>query len=442
MTLITLLIFIVFVVFQIVYITIPVFFSKDNKNYKALSMEQSFTILVPAYNEEHIIEHCIKSINDLNYENYEVIIINDGSSDQMMNKLHKFLNLLPINKECSNIFSHKPIFQIYKSSVFPRIFVVDKDNGGKADSLNAGISYAKNDIIITLDADCILHPNALLAMSPVFDNQNIVAAGGMVHIAQGINDITEKSTLTFKISNLIRYQVVQYLTAFYLHKTTQATLNSITVISGAFGAFRKSILFKAEGYRHTIGEDMDITLRIQHLIKTYYKNSKIAFVPNSVCYTECPHNFKNLWKQRIRWQKGFIDCIFCYWKLLFKDFGIMVSIYLLFDSFLLGTINAYPTMIVLLTIIIFPTNSALSLILLSISFSLGIFQSLTALLISSKFGYKYSGVDFFKMLLFVPLEIISYRLLGLLFATVGTVQYFTDKHNWDKVDRVGRPKIV
>lgn len=437
MTLISLLFFTLFVTFQVVYITLPLLASKKHKDYTGLSLEQSFTILIPAYNEEYVIEQCIKSINDLNYENYEAIIINDGSSDKMMIKLHNLLDLSPTNKLCSSIFSHQPISQIYQSIIYSKIFVIDKQNGGKADSLNTGISHSEYDIIITLDADCILHPDALKEMNPVFYDLNVVAAGGMVHIVQGISNITEKSKLTFKIPNLIRYQVLQYLTAFYLHKTTHAKLNSMTVISGAFGAFRKSILFKVKGYRHTIGEDMDITLRIQHLIKTHSKNSTIAFIPSAVCYTECPQNFKNLWRQRIRWQKAFVDCIFSYWKLLFRGFEIKMSIYLLFDSLLLGTINAYPTIIIILVIIIFPTNSILFFILLSISFILGVLQSFIALMISRKFGYEYSRIDCFRLLLFIPLEVVSYRLLGLLFVTVGTVKYFTEDSSWNKVDRVG-----
>ena len=240
----------------------------------------------------------------------------------------------------------------------------------------------------------------------------------------------------FNISGLIRYQVIQYLTDFYLHKTTQAKLRSITVIAGAFGAFRKHALFEVYGYRNTVGEDLDITLRMHALIKKKYKRYKLIFVPNAICYTECPSTFKDLLSQRIRWQKGFIDCLLHYKKSFFVNLGIPVSIYMLVDSLILGTLNAFPTMLVPLLIVI-NHNYGITLFFLSITFLLALYRSITTMIISRRYGHKYSPKDYLKLTLFIPIEILTYRLLGLVFVTFGTILYAKNKEGWNSIERIG-----
>ncbi len=332
--------------------------------------------------------------------------------------------------------SHGHVLGCYQSNKYPNIYLIDKVNGGKADALNVGIEYASHDIVITLDADSILDPNSLNAMNIAFEEEKVLAAGGMVQISQGFNGSYRKPTPMFNVSGLIRYQIIQYLTDFYLHKTTQAKLNSITVIAGAFGAFRRFALFEVQGYRKTVGEDLDITLRMHSLIKKKYKKHKLIFVPNAICYTECPSTFKDLLSQRIRWQKGFIDCLLQFRKSFFVKLGTPVSLYILIDSLILGTLNAFPTMIVPLFIII-SENYGITLFFLSITFLLAFYRSITAIIISGRYEHKYSVKNYLKLMVFIPIEILTYRLLGLVFVTVGTVLYLKNKEGWNSVRRIG-----
>ena len=426
----------IFLFFQLLYIFIPLFsvngFSQVNKK----QVEKGMTILVPAFNEEKTILNCIQGIVNLCYKNYEVIIINDGSTDKTFEILLNYLNVKPSEKTPAGKISHGHILGCYQSDKYPNIYLIEKVNGGKADALNVGIEYASHDIVITLDADSILDPNSLNAMNIAFDEAKVLAAGGMVQISQGFNGSYIKPTPMFGVSGLIRYQIIQYLTDFYLHKTTQAKLNSITVIAGAFGAFRRFALFEVQGYRKTVGEDLDITLRMHSLIKKKYKKHKLIFVPNAIWYTECPSTFKDLLSQRIRWQKGFIDCLIQFRKSFFYKLGAPVSVYILIDSLILGTLNAFPTMIVPLFIII-SENYGITLFFLSITFLLAFYRSITAIIISHRYDHKYSFKNYLKLMVFIPIEILTYRLLGLIFVTVGTVLYLKNKEGWNSVKRIG-----
>lgn len=436
MLLVSIVLLTIFLFFQLLYIFIPLFSTNGISPVNKTQIEKGMTILIPAFNEEKTILNCLQGIMNVSYENLEAIFISDGSTDKTFELLYNYLNAQPSKKMPAGKISHEHVIGCYQSVTYPNIYLIEKVNGGKADALNAGIEYASYDIIITLDADSILDPNALHAMNAAFDDEKVIAAGGMVQISQGFNGSYIKPKPMFNISGLIRYQVIQYLTDFYLHKTTQAKLRSITVIAGAFGAFRRHALFEVQGYRKTVGEDLDITLKLHTLIKKKYKWHKLIFVPNAICYTECPSTFKDLLSQRIRWQKGFIDCLLHYKKSFFVNLGIPVSIYMLVDSLILGTLNAFPTMLVPLLIVI-NHNYGITLFFLSITFLLALYRSITTMVISRRYGHKYSPKDYLKLTLFIPIEILTYRLLGLVFVTFGTILYAKNKEGWDSVERIG-----
>lgn len=438
---ITIVIFTLNVVVQIIYIFIPLYTLKEQKGVNP-KKETGISVLIPTYNETLVIENCLLGIHNINYSNFEVLFINDGSTDDTLETFHKHLMLIKVPKSNQGVLNYEKVKDVYRSERYPHIWVIDKDNGGKADALNTGIDYAMNEIIITLDADCILEQNSLIEMNRTFLDDSVVAAGGLVNIVQGFKRSGEKLIPSFRISGLIRHQVIQYLTAFYLHKATHSKFGSITVIAGAFGAFRKNVLILAKGYRKSVGEDMDITLRIQELICTCLKNKRIIFVPEAVCYTECPSSLKGLYSQRIRWQKGLVDCIITFRKSLYRIMNFKVSSYLLLDSILLGTFCAYPTVMVPLFVLLSLNQIKLFLILFMMSFVVVVMQVIATLLVSSRFGHYYSLRDFISLVLFLPIEIILYRITGLFFVTIGTILYFFDKDGWNPSERIGQPIML
>lgn len=439
MLLFTLILFGIFLIFQIAYIFIPLFVVKEREAIRPARHERSITVLIPAYNEEQTILHCVQGLIRQEYKNYEVIIINDGSTDRTLEVLKHDLDLQRREKPPASQLVYNPVKAVYQSTRYPYIFVLDKVNGGKADALNAGIDYASHEIVITLDADSILDGKALQAINAAFEDERVLAVGGMVNIRQGYRSIFARPRPTFVGRGLIRYQIIQYLTAFYLHKLTQSKLQTITVIAGAFGAFRRSVLVEVNGYRKTVGEDMDITLKIQQLIATKFKDGRINFVPHAICYTECPATFKDLFRQRIRWQKAFVDCILHYRKAYFRTIRPLATLYLLLDSLLLGTLNAFILVMVFIALIWFGDNYMIALGLFVTVFFLGSYQGMVTLLISRRFGMRYSIGDYVRLLTFISIEIITYRLLGIPFVIIGTILYFRNRQEWAVSRRAVQP---
>ena len=239
----------------------------------------------------------------------ELIFINDGSTDETMEALISQLQLIPQElKVPAHALDFMPIKQIYRSSLYKNVLVIDKENGGKADSLNAGITYATKDIVITLDADSVLDTEALSILNQAFADSSVIAAGGNVHILQGRKQTGhgfEPSLL--KMKQIVRFQILEYLRGFYILKASLAKSNALSIISGAFGAFKRNVLLEVGGYRQTIGEDIDITLKVQQYAMKH-KGTHVLFVPEAICFTEVPESWKDLFNQRVRWQKAFMDC--------------------------------------------------------------------------------------------------------------------------------------
>ncbi|QDP41947.1 glycosyltransferase family 2 protein [Radiobacillus deserti] len=438
---VTLIFFGLFMLFHTLYIFIPLYTSRTKIKVYPVK-EKGFSILIPAYNETPVIKNCLMGILNLNYTNLEVLFINDGSTDDTMETFHKHLGLVKASRQKQELLEYEEIHNVYQSTKYPYVWVLDKKNGGKADSLNAGIDYAHKEFVVTLDADSILESTSIKEMNRIFSNKSILAAGGLVHIVQGFHHTVDSFTPCFKIPGLIRFQVVRYLTGFYMNKVTQSKLGSLTVIAGAFGAFRKDILFQVKGYRKTVGEDMDITLRIQELIGTDLKGKKIVFVPEAMCYTECPSSLKSLYKQRIRWQKAFIDCIINYSKSFYRKMNFKTSTFVLLDSLLLGTISAYPILFIPIIAILTINHWEFYVLLFSISVGLAMLLNFATLLVSKRYGHAYRLKDYISFLFFLPIEIMVYRVTEVIFVTFGTILYFFNKEGWSRSERIGKPVMI
>ncbi|MGG1572792.1 glycosyltransferase family 2 protein, partial [Fictibacillus sp. NRS-1165] len=397
-------------------------------------------ILVPCYNETGIIETSIESMKSLSYSELEIIYINDGSTDDTMMYLNKLLQLTPCSMTPHGKLSYEKVKGLYQSGLYPNIYVIDKMNGGKADALNAGIEYCNNEVIITLDADTILEDDALSAVNDAFRDEDVVAAGGMVHVLQTKTD-HPKNRLSLLYANiLVRVQVLDFLKAFYISKLSLVRFKGLAVISGAFGIFRKQVLHDVGGYRKTIGEDTDITLRIQrHIAK--HKNMRISFIANAVGYTELPETWKDLFKQRLRWQKAYIDCIIHFRSFFGKTiFTKPVSFFYIFESFLVGTLTSYiMTGVFIANMIYDPHQSYFYYVFFYLFwiFFFGLIYDLVAIGIAKHYGYSFGIKDSFRLLSAILFDILVYRFVTMYFVMYGSISYFFNK-KWNKVARTGR----
>lgn len=271
----------------------------------------SLSILAPAYNEGANIIENVRSLLSIYYSNLEVIILNDGSKDDSLEKLIKAYDLEKIDFCVRYQIKTKEVRGVYKSKnpVYKKLVVVDKVNGGKADALNVGVNIASKDYIVCIDVDCVLEQDALLKMVKPFmeqTNEKVIASGGVVRIANSC--IIEDGKLVkvhLPKDYLPRLQTLEYIRAFLLGRMAWSRLNGLMLISGAFGAFDKEIVIKCGGYDHrTVGEDMELVVRMRRYMEEQRQLYRVTYIPDPLCWTEAPNSFKILRRQRNRWTRG------------------------------------------------------------------------------------------------------------------------------------------
>jgi cellulose synthase/poly-beta-1,6-N-acetylglucosamine synthase-like glycosyltransferase len=287
-------------------------------------LEPPVSILVPAHNEEATIAGSVQSMLQLNYPEYEVIVINDGSRDGTLEVLKRVFALATFPEDYWERLEVRPVRAVYRSRVHPNLRVIDKENGGKADALNAGINAARYPLFCGVDADSMLERDSLRrVVEPFLERPDTVASGGTVRIANGCE--VEGGFLTrvgLPRSLLALLQIVEYLRAFLFGRLGWAPLNAVLIISGAFGLFRKEAVIAAGGYRHdTVGEDMELVVRLHRHHRVNRIPYRIAFVPDPICWTEAPEALGVLRNQRVRWQRGLAESLTMNRQLLFHPRG-------------------------------------------------------------------------------------------------------------------------
>ena len=271
------------------------------------------SVLAPAFNEEANVVDNVRSLLMLDYPLFEVILVNDGSRDRTLGRLVDAFDLRRSARSFERVLACKTIRGVYESPTYSNLVVVDKENGGKADALNAGLNLSLYPLFCAIDADSILEPDALLRLvRPFVDAPGVtIAAGGVVRVANGC-DIHGGRVHEVRLPRrpLPLIQIVEYLRAFLFGRMGWSTGNSLLVISGAFGLFEKRTAVLVGGYApDSVGEDMELVVRMHRYRRERRQPYRIGFVPDPICWTEVPVSFRVLRRQRTRWQRGLIDTL-------------------------------------------------------------------------------------------------------------------------------------
>jgi cellulose synthase/poly-beta-1,6-N-acetylglucosamine synthase-like glycosyltransferase/phosphoglycerol transferase MdoB-like AlkP superfamily enzyme len=283
------------------------------------------SILAPAYNEGMTIVENVRSLLSIYYSNLELIVINDGSKDDSLQRLIRAYDLEKVDFFVDYKIETKPVRGVYKSkkSIYHKLLVIDKVNGGKADALNVGINVSSNNYLVCIDVDCILEQDALLKMVKPFMEQTkekVIASGGVVRIANSC-EIEDGKLVKVRLAKdyLPRMQILEYIRAFILGRMAWSRLNGLMLISGAFGAFDKEIAIKAGGYNHnTVGEDMELVVRMRRYMEERGEKYRVTYIPDPLCWTEAPNSFDILGRQRNRWTRGTIETLKFHKKMFFN----------------------------------------------------------------------------------------------------------------------------
>ncbi|WP_456272441.1 glycosyltransferase family 2 protein [Bacillus sp. AK031] len=421
--------------FIFLYTVVPFIWAKQSDGAESSRKEIGISIVIPAFNESSTFESCIWGLNNINYSNYEVVIANDGSTDDSMEVLHRLLDLKEATIPKANKLIHAPIKKTYQSLKYPNFVVVDKDNGKRADALNAGIEYASKEVTVLTDADSVLRSDSLNMINEAFYDKEVIAAGGTVRILQGMANNGSEPSATSRLPFLVKIQTLGYLRSFLQARFLFYFFGTMPLISGAFGIYRTKTLLQLGGHNvETVGEDMDLTFRAHaHTKKT---GEKILFLPSAVCYTECPETLEVLYSQRVRWQKGFLDCFFLH-KGLLRGSKFLLTIFVWIQCLLIETFTPIAT-ILLTPAIYFLTDSIRGILLFTgIVAIAAVIQTLAAIIVNRRFQYKYSLLGYLNMFMTSLIEVIVTPFMNSFFVLAGTFMYFRNKNSWGKMKRTG-----
>jgi cellulose synthase/poly-beta-1,6-N-acetylglucosamine synthase-like glycosyltransferase len=269
------------------------------------------TLVAPAYNMESLIVANVRSLLASDYAPLEVVIVDDGSADGTTAALARAFDLVELPVGDRLAIPTAPVTQIFVSRLDPRLVVVRKENGGRSDAINAGLNVARNELVAIVDADTLLEVDALKRIGEVFaaNPDDVVAVGGTIRIANGAviegNAVTEPRVA---YSGIEASQTAEYLRGFLGTRVAWSSLNALIIISGAFGVFRRDLLRAAGGLsRDTLGEDMELVMRLHHQLHPARPQTRIAYAPDANAWTEIPVGLKPLRGQRVRWHVGLLE---------------------------------------------------------------------------------------------------------------------------------------
>lgn len=426
-------------------------------NYRVLASSElapSVSLLATAYNEGPTILDNVRSLLSLHYENMELIIINDGSKDDTLEKLINKLELVPDNnRQYQQHIACKPLRGVYRSTnpIYRKVLVLDKENGGKADAMNAGINLASNKYIVATDGDCILEQDALLKMVKPFlesTSKRMIATGGVVRI---INDCEVHNGRLSKIRlprNMIaRTQVLEYIRAFLLGRMAWSRINGLLIVSGAFGCFDRDIVIACGGYQHgSFGEDFDLVVSMRRYMETRGLPYRVQYIPEPLCWTEAPAAFKFLSRQRNRWARGLIQTLWKHRATLFNPrYGVlgMISIpYFLLFEFLAPFVESIGFIIFLVLAFLGFINWTYFFALLVFVLGFGYLLSFFAILMEvSTFNQYRNKGDIRKLIIAAILEPFYFHPFVTYSAIRGHIDLLLKrKKGWGEMKRAGFTK--
>ncbi|WP_421872206.1 glycosyltransferase family 2 protein [Marinoscillum sp.] len=408
------------------------------------------SILAPAFNEGMSIVENIRSLLSLHYNNYEIIIINDGSKDDSIEQMITAYDLVPSQERICSDLPHQPIKNIYRSKdpAFKKLIVLDKENGGKSDALNAGINISSSPLIACVDVDCVIEDDALLKMVKPFlesVDEKMIATGGVVRIA---NDCIVAHGRILKVrlphKMLPLFQTVEYIRAFLLGRMAWSRLNGLLIISGAFGLFDRELVVEAGGYdTKTVGEDMELVVRMRKIMHQRKQKYRVEYIPDPLCWTEAPESRKILIKQRNRWTRGTIETLRAHKDMFFNPkygvLGMLSYPFWFFYEWLAPIIEFTGLIYFGILAYVGWVNWDHFWLLLILVYSFSVMYSWMAILMEETTFREYDRTRYLLRLLFVALlEPIVYHPITVWAAIQGNIDKFIrKKKTWGTQERVG-----
>ncbi len=373
------------------------------------------SVLVPAYNEARVILHTVQALLSLPYPRLQVVVVDDGSTDDTLQVLHRAFPLEPVAPPGPAPLPTEPVQGIWRHRQDPRLWVVAKANGGKADALNAGLNLATGDIVVTVDADTLLPPRSLPRLVAPFVQERVAAVGGLLTVA---NDARWQGTRPLEAplpkKPVVLFQLIEYLVSYTVGRTALSRWNALLILSGAFSAFDRRLLLQVGGFlslqahgRRTVCEDMEVVVRLQRYLREHRIPRAIRFLLYPVAWTEVPARWRDVLRQRNRWHRGLGESLWLHRDLLFEPrygtLGLFATPYYLLFEFLAPLMKVLALAVVVLLLVRGLVHTPFALTLLVLALTL---QGFTTALLTTLVEHRYQQVS--------PdnLEALRYRSLG------------------------------
>lgn len=419
--------------------------SENLNRYMSSEALPPVSVLMPAYNMSAGLVDSVRAQLSLRYPRHEVIVINDGSKDATMTLLHAAFNLYEVPPAISKQLSTQRVRGYLRSRHEPGLLVIDKENGGKADALNAGINAARYPLVVAVDADTILETDAILRLARTFlVGTPVIAAGGTIRVVNGC-DVERARVLHPRVSRrfLSGVQVPEYLRAFLFGRLGWNRLGGNLIVSGAFGLFQRKYLLEIGGYQtDNVVEDMDLVVRLHRHMLEKGEEYRVAFVPDPVAWTEVPSDIATLKRQRERWHRGLVKTMLSHRKLMFNPrygrVGMISYPFFFFGEMLAPVIEVSGYFFTFVGLLLGWLNWQFALAFLAVAVGYQMMLSVWAVVLEEATFRVYGSLaDFSRMLLFALIEPFGYRQLTVIWRVQGVINALRGRKQWGEMQRRG-----
>lgn len=408
------------------------------------------SVVAPAFNEGANVVYNVKSLLSLTYPKYEVVLVNDGSTDDTLQKLIDEFELVKVDFYYQEKIKTRPVRGHYKSTnpLYSKLLVVDKENGkSKADASNAGINSTKYPLFLCTDVDCILKNDTIIKLAKPFieAKKKVIATGAGIRIS---NSCEVKDGFLVKVHFpkgwYPRFQELEYVRAFLFGRMAWSQINGLLLVSGGLGMFDKEIAVAAGGYWHkSLGEDMELITRMR---KYMYDNKlpfSIQYIPESLCWTEVPATKEVLIRQRARWARGLIQTLYLHKNIFFNPkygkTGFLIFPYFFIFEFLVPILELIGWLILILSFFIIDLNYMDYFYLSSIIYLFYLSITFVSILLDEIIYKNYANTkEIMILILMAIIEPFCYHPVNLYASLKGYYLFFIQKEqSWGNMQRQG-----
>ena len=386
----------------------------------ASQLGQGVSVVVPSFNEEVVIVTAVQALLALRFGRHEVIVVDDGSTDAMFEELRGAFDLVPVQREIPpDVATRAAVIDVHvPRDGRTRLVVVRKESSGRSDSINVGVNASLEPLVVFIDADSILDPDALIAVTKPFadDPTRVVATGGVIRAVNGCK-IVDGRMVEVKLGKpwLVRIQVVEYLRAFMLGRSGWSRFGALILISGAFGMFRRDVLVEVGGLDpDSIGEDFELVMRIHRHMVANRRDYRVQFVAEPVSWTEVPVTTTVLRSQRKRWHRGLWETLWKYRGMLFNPrygkVGLVAVPYYWAFELIAPVLELVGSVLVVLAFALGVVNTSYALMFMAVAYGYATLVTLVAMAIEELSFHKYPRWrDLGAILAASVLENVGYR---------------------------------